>query len=65
MSRRALFRTTVAAIAGLGLTRLASVPAGAAAPLELPGDAVTTTVDFDTTGVDGLDRHRWPVDGGK
>src|SRR6187431_717773 len=53
MSRRALFKTTVAAIAGLGLTRPASVPARAAAPLELPGDAVTTTFDFAATGVDG------------
>ena len=53
MSRRALFKTTVAAIAGLGLTRPASVPARAVAPLELPGDAVTTTFDFETTGVDG------------
>ena len=53
MSRRALFKTTVAAIAGLGLTRPASVPAGAATPLELPGDAVTMTIDFEGTGVDG------------
>jgi hypothetical protein len=53
MSRRALFKTTVAAIAGLGLTRPASVPARGAMPLELPGDAVTTTVDFEATGVDG------------
>ena len=53
MSRRALFKTTVAAIAGLGLTRPASVPARGAAPLELPGDAVTTTFDFEATGVDG------------
>ena len=53
MSRRALFKTTVAAIAGLGLTRPASGPARAATPLELPGDAVTTTVDFEATGVDG------------
>ena len=53
MSRRALFKTTVAAIAGLGLTRPASVPARAATPLELPGDAVTTTFDFEATGVDG------------
>ena len=52
MSRRALFKT-VAAIAGLGLTRPASVPARGAAPLELPGDAVTTTFDFEATGVDG------------
>ncbi len=53
MSRRALFKTTVAAIAGLDLTRQASVPAGAAAPLALPGDGVTDTFDFDTTSVDG------------
>jgi len=53
MSRRALVKTTVAAIAGLGLTRPASVPARGAAPLELPGDAVTTTFDFEATGVDG------------
>jgi 3-keto-disaccharide hydrolase len=53
MSRRVLFKTTVAAIAGLGLTRPGSVPAGAATPLELPGDAVTTTFDFETTGVNG------------
>jgi hypothetical protein len=53
MSRRVLFKTTMAAIAGLGLTRPGSVPAGAATPLELPGDAVTTTFDFETTGVNG------------
>lgn len=53
MSRRALFKTTVAAIAGLGLTRPASVPAGAATRLELPGDAVTMPFDFETIGVDG------------
>ena len=53
MSRRALFRTTVAAIAGLGLTRPASVPARGAMPLELSGDAVSTTVDFEAAGVDG------------
>ena len=53
MSRRALVKTTVAAIAGLGLTRPASVPARGAAPLELLGDAVTTTFDFEATGVDG------------
>ena len=53
MSRRALFKTTVAGIAGLGLTRQASVPARAAAPLELPGDAVTTAFDFEATGVEG------------
>jgi hypothetical protein len=53
MSRRVLFKTTVAAIAGLGLTRPGSVPAGAATPLELPGDAVTTTFDFETAGVNG------------
>jgi len=51
MSRRAVFKTTVAAIAGLGLTRPASVPARAA--LELLGDAVTTSFDFEGTGVDG------------
>jgi len=51
MSRRAVFKTTVAAIAGLGLTRPASVPARAA--LELLGDAVTTSFDFEVTGVDG------------
>jgi hypothetical protein len=53
MSRRAVFKTTVAAIAGLGLTRPASVPGRAATPLELPGDAVMTTFDFEATGVDG------------
>src|ERR1700693_1037408 len=65
MSRRALFKTTVAAIAGLGLTRPASDPARAATPLELPGDAVTTTFDFEATGVDGwtvLD-GQWTVEG--
>ena len=64
MSRRALFKTTVAAIAGLGLTRPASVPARAAAPLELPGDAVTTTFDFAATGVDGwtVIDGRWTVE---
>jgi len=51
MSRRAVFKTTVAAIAGLGLTRPASVPARAA--LELLGDAVTTSFDFEGTDVDG------------
>jgi len=59
MSRRALFKTTVAAIAGLGLTRSVSVSARAAAPLELSGDAVTTSIDFEAAGVDG-----WaPTDG--
>jgi Domain of Unknown Function (DUF1080) len=53
MSRRALFKTTVAAVAGLGLTRPVSVPALGAMPLELPGDVVTTTFDFEATGVDG------------
>ena len=51
MSRRVLFKATAAALAGLGLARPASVPARAA--LELPGDAVTTSFDFEVTGVDG------------
>jgi hypothetical protein len=46
-----MFKTTVAAIAGLGLTRPASVPARAA--LELLGDVVATSFDFEVTGVDG------------
>lgn len=64
MSRRALFETTVAAIAGLGLTRPASVRARAATPLESPGDAVTTTCDFEATGVDGwtLIEGAWTVE---
>ena len=53
MSRRALLKTTMAAIAGLGLTRPASVPGRAATPLELPGDAAMTAFDFEATGVDG------------
>ena len=60
MSRRALVKTTAAAIAGLGLTRPASVPARGAAPLELPGDVVTTAFDFEATGVDG-----WTLIGGQ
>jgi hypothetical protein len=53
MSRRALFKTTVAAMAGLGFARPASVPARTAAPLALPGDGAADTFDFETTGVDG------------
>jgi hypothetical protein len=62
MSRRELFKTTVAAIAGLGLTRPASVPARVA--LELLGDAVTTSFDFEVTGVDGWTPSdgRWTVE---
>ena len=64
MSRRVLFKATVAAIAGLGLTRPASVPAHAATPLELTGDAVTTVFDFEATGVDGwtLIDGQWTVE---
>jgi hypothetical protein len=53
MARRALLKTTVAAIAGLGLTRAASARGRAATPLELPGGAVTDTFDFEATGVSG------------
>lgn len=53
MSRRALVKTTVAMIAGLGLTRPVSTPARAAAPVELSGDAITTTFDFEAAGADG------------
>ena len=63
MSRRVLFKATVTAIAGLGLTRPASVPAHAATPLELAGDAVTTAFDFEGDWCGRLDPHRWPVDG--
>jgi hypothetical protein len=48
-----LFKTTMAAMAGLGLTRPVSVPARTATPLTLPGDGVTDTFDFETVGVDG------------
>ena len=60
MSRRVLFKATVTAIAGLGLTRPGSVPAHAATPLELAGDVVTTAFDFEATGVDG-----WTLIGGQ
>jgi len=64
MSRRTMFKTTVAAIAGLGLTRPASAQGRAATPFELPEGTVTTTFDFEAAGVDGWTRvdGQWPVE---
>ena len=64
MSRRVLFGRTVAAIAGLALTRPAAASARAVAELALPADAVTDTFDFEAAGVDGWTRieGQWTVE---
>jgi hypothetical protein len=53
MSRRALLKTTVGAMAGLGLTRPVSAPARTVTPLALPGDGTAETFDFEASGLDG------------